>query len=348
MRDRRRQLRGHLLDREPRPDGRPHRRLHHRGPGPDAHRRRVPGSCVTPPSPASGGSAWRPAGPTCSSPSTPSTASMVVIEMNPRVSRSLGAGVEGHRLPDRQDRRPARGRLHARRDPQRHHPADAGQLRAGDRLRRHQGPRWAFEKLPGTAGVLGTQMQSVGEAMAIGRTFPESLQKALRSLEARPASGSTPTRPRPRSTRSSDDELLARGRRSPTPDRPFHLEAALRRGISHRAACTAPTAVDPWFLDQISQIVEERAPPGDARLRGDGPARRGAGPSGSASPTPSSPWLWGVTEAAVRSRPAGRRRRRSRSRRSTPARAEFAAETPYHYSHLRGRRRGRAVRPRRR
>ena len=44
-------------------------------------------------------------------------------------------------------------------------------------------PRWAFEKLPGTTGVLGTQMQSVGEVMAIGRTFPESIQKALRSLE---------------------------------------------------------------------------------------------------------------------------------------------------------------------
>src|SRR4029434_10681656 len=44
-------------------------------------------------------------------------------------------------------------------------------------------PRWAFEKFPGTPDVLGTQMQSVGEAMAIGRTFPESLQKALRSLE---------------------------------------------------------------------------------------------------------------------------------------------------------------------
>src|SRR5687768_18212366 len=44
-------------------------------------------------------------------------------------------------------------------------------------------PRWAFEKLPGTSGILGTQMQSVGEVMAIGRTFTESLQKALRSLE---------------------------------------------------------------------------------------------------------------------------------------------------------------------
>ena len=48
-------------------------------------------------------------------------------------------------------------------------------------------PRWAFEKLPGTSGVLGSQMQSVGEAMAIGRTFPESLQKALRSLEIGPS-----------------------------------------------------------------------------------------------------------------------------------------------------------------
>ena len=44
-------------------------------------------------------------------------------------------------------------------------------------------PRWAFEKLPGASPVLGTMMQSVGEVMAIGRTFPESLQKALRSLE---------------------------------------------------------------------------------------------------------------------------------------------------------------------
>src|SRR5687768_18585004 len=44
-------------------------------------------------------------------------------------------------------------------------------------------PRWAFEKLPGTSGILGTQMQSIGEVMAIGRTFTESLQKALRSLE---------------------------------------------------------------------------------------------------------------------------------------------------------------------
>ena len=70
----------------------------------------------------------------------PDDGRMIVIEMNPRVSRSLGARVEGDRLPDRQDRRQARGRLHARRAAQRHHRRrDAGVVRADDRLRRHQG-----------------------------------------------------------------------------------------------------------------------------------------------------------------------------------------------------------------
>ena len=96
----------------------------------------------------------------------------------------LGARVEGDRIPDRQDRRQAGRRLHARRDPERHHarrrPASFEPVidYVVTKI-----PRWAFEKLPGTTGVLGTQMQSVGEVMAIGRTFPESLQKALRSLE---------------------------------------------------------------------------------------------------------------------------------------------------------------------
>ena len=71
----------------------------------------------------------------------PKTGRMVVIEMNPRVSRSLGAGVEGDRLPDRQGRGAAGGRLHAGRDRQRHHRRrDPGELRADDRLCRHQDP----------------------------------------------------------------------------------------------------------------------------------------------------------------------------------------------------------------
>ena len=93
-------------------------------------------------------------------------------------------------------------------------------------------PRWAFEKFPGTADVLGTQMQSVGEVMAIGRTFPESVQKAMRSLEQGRFGlncdpGEAPGTP------LGDDELLARIA-VPTPDRLFGVEAALRRGLDRR------------------------------------------------------------------------------------------------------------------
>src|SRR5438067_1590515 len=103
-------------------------------------------------------------------------------------------------------------------------------------------PRWAFEKFPDTAGVLGTQMQSVGEAMAIGRTFPESLQKALRSLEhGRLGLNCDPGEAAYDSL--SDDELVAAASVG-TPDRPFQLEAALRRGISLERVAES-TRVDP-------------------------------------------------------------------------------------------------------
>ncbi len=116
-------------------------------------------------------------------------------------------------------------------------------------------PRWAFEKFPGTSGVLGTSMQSVGEVMAIGRTFAESLQKALRSLEqgrfglnADPAEAladGTPT------------EALLAAAAVPTPDRPFEIETLLRRGVSIEQIHEA-TGVDPWFLDQMLTITEAR------------------------------------------------------------------------------------------
>ncbi len=116
-------------------------------------------------------------------------------------------------------------------------------------------PRWAFEKFPGQPAVLGTQMQSVGEAMAIGRTFPESLQKGLRSLEhGRHGLNCDPGEAAYDDL--TDAELVARASIG-TPDRPFELEAALRRGISIEDVY-ASTKVDPWFLDQISLIVEER------------------------------------------------------------------------------------------
>ncbi len=78
----------------------------------------------------------------------PEDGRMVVIEMNPRVSRSSGAGLQSHRLPHRQDRRQARRRLPAGRDPQRHHPRHAGLLRTDHRLRRRQNPALAVREVP--------------------------------------------------------------------------------------------------------------------------------------------------------------------------------------------------------
>ena len=116
-------------------------------------------------------------------------------------------------------------------------------------------PRWAFEKLPGTSGVLGTQMQSVGEAMAIGRTFPESLQKGLRSLEqGRMGLNCDPGEQQFASL--SDDKVLAKAAVA-TPDRIFQVGEALRRGLGIDRVHDA-TKIDPWFLDQMLMIIEER------------------------------------------------------------------------------------------
>ena len=114
----------------------------------------------------------------------PTDGRMIVIEMNPRVSPLLGAGFQGHRLPDRQDRGQAGRRLHAGRAAQRHHRRrHAGQLRAEHRLRGDQDPAFRLREVPDGRQPLTTQMKSVGEVMAIGRTFQESFQKALRGLE---------------------------------------------------------------------------------------------------------------------------------------------------------------------
>ncbi len=115
-------------------------------------------------------------------------------------------------------------------------------------------PRWAFEKLPGSSSTLGTRMQSVGEVMAIGRTFPESLQKAVRSLE-QGRSGVLGAQEDPETSELSDEELI-RVCDSPTPERLFCVAAALRRGISVQRL-SAETKIDPWFLSQIQLITDE-------------------------------------------------------------------------------------------
>ena len=168
----------------------------------------------------------------------------------------VGAGLEGDRVPDRQDRRQARRRLHARRDPQRHHAGHAGQLRAGHRLRRHEGAALGVrEAARHDAACSGTQMQSVGEAMAIGRTFPESLQKALRSLEhGRAGLNCDPAEAE--LERASRRRAAGRRRRADAgPDLPDRRAAPARRDVEElHEACR----IDPWFLDQLLAIVEDR------------------------------------------------------------------------------------------
>ncbi|MGV3758995.1 MAG: carbamoyl-phosphate synthase large subunit, partial [Actinomycetota bacterium] len=188
-------------------------------------------------------------------------------------------------------------------------------------------PRWAFEKFPGTTGVLGTSMQSVGEAMAIGRTFPESIQKAMRSLEhGRLGLGCDPGESAYDDL--SDDELLERAAIG-TPDRLFQLEAALRRGITVEALADR-TKVDPWFLDQILMIIEERHALAARGFAGMDRAswrrakRLGFGDAQLA-------WLWGVPEADVRAARLEAGVRATFKTVDTCA-AEFEAHTPYHYS----------------
>ena len=186
----------------------------------------------------------------------PANGDMVVIEMNPRVSRSSALASKATGFPIAKI---------------------AARLAVGytlDEIRNDitgetpasfeptidyvvtKVPRWAFEKFPDVPEVLGTRMQSVGEAMAIGRSFPESLQKALRSLETgRAGLNCDPAEKLYEGL--SDQELVAKASVA-TPDRPFHLEAALRRGVTTEQL-HAESGVDSWFLDQIGRICTEHA-----------------------------------------------------------------------------------------
>jgi carbamoyl-phosphate synthase large subunit len=170
-------------------------------------------------------------------------------------------------------------------------------------------------------------MQSVGEAMAIGRTFPESLQKGLRSLEH----GRWGLNCDPGEAildELTDDDLVARAAVA-TPDRPFQLEAALRRGISIERLYEA-TMVDPWFLDQIAGIVEERSHLFEigfaAMSRRDWRRAKRLGFSDAQLA-----WLWRVPEADVRAARLAAGVRATFKTVDTCG-AEFAASTPYHYS----------------
>ncbi len=188
-------------------------------------------------------------------------------------------------------------------------------------------PRWAFEKLPGSSGILGTQMQSVGEVMAIGRTFTESLQKGLRSLEqGRLGLGCDPAEAE--LAELSDKELLAMIA-IPTPDRIFQVGELLRRGVAIEAIYEA-CRIDAWFLDQMLQIVEERQALAELDHAEMSPRQwRRAKQMGFSDGQLAH--LWGTDELSVRAVREAVGVIPTYKTVDTCA-AEFAAETPYHYS----------------
>jgi len=117
-------------------------------------------------------------------------------------------------------------------------------------------PRFAFEKFPGADSTLTTSMKSVGEVMAIGRTFAESLQKALRSMETGLCGFDDVTL---EGLGLDDDKNVIRAALSkPTPDRLLKVAQALRLGFDH-AQIYESCKIDPWFLARIQEIIDQEA-----------------------------------------------------------------------------------------
>ena len=262
----------------------------------------------------------------------PATGRMVVIEMNPRVSRSsaLASKATGFPIAKIAARLAIGYTLDEIRNditgetPASFEPAlDYVVVKV---------PRFAFEKFPGADPVLTTHMKSVGEAMAIGRSFPEALQKALRSLE-------NPTAPFSWRKPPGDKADLITRCAIPHDGRLAVVHEAIRAGAT-AGELAAATGIDPWFLDQI-QAIEEHAqrlatvalvPPAGSATAAD--LLRGAKQAGFSDAQiaeilcAKNP---GTTEAAIRELRHGLAIRPVYLTVDTCA-AEFAATTPYLYS----------------
>jgi carbamoyl-phosphate synthase large subunit len=253
----------------------------------------------------------------------PGTGRMVVIEMNPRVSRSSALASKATGFPIAkiaaklaigytldEIRNDITGETPASFEP----ALDYVVVKV---------PRFAFEKFPTADRELTTHMKSVGEAMAIGRNFPEALGKALRSMETTEAGFWTVPDP------STDVQELLADLRVPTDGRLYTVERALRAGASVAEVAEA-SGIDPWFVDQIALVGEIGAAVRDAPTLDTALLRRAK--------------RHGLSDrqiAALRPELAGEAGVRTLRLRvgirpvfktvDTCA-AEFAAATPYHYS----------------
>ena len=188
-------------------------------------------------------------------------------------------------------------------------------------------PRFAFEKFPEVDDTLGVQMKSVGETMAIGRTFRSAWQKGFRGLEIGRHGWVTGARLTDDGLEADDRASLLAALRRPTAERPFQLKRALEAGLSIEEIHQA-TWIDPWFLDQLAQILEHErtyaaaTEPTEELLRA--MKREGFGDRQLAE-------LRGEKEADVRERRWAWGIRPTYNVVDTCA-GEFPAETPYYYS----------------
>jgi carbamoyl-phosphate synthase large subunit len=250
----------------------------------------------------------------------PANGRMVVIEMNPRVSRSsaLASKATGFPIAKIAAKLAVGYALdELRNDITRETPASFEPTLDYCVVKF---PRWAFEKFPEADPTLTTQMKSVGEVMAIGRTFKEALQKAVRSLE-QDRWGLTPDPP------IADDEALRQKIRVPTPERCFAVAEGYRRGLGTQEIHEL-SAIDPWFLENVRQIVEFESTIRAAGL-GDSRVLRRAKQMGFADRRIAE--LTGTTEPEVRAARLTAGIRATFKMVDTCA-AEFVAHTPYLYS----------------
>ncbi len=190
-------------------------------------------------------------------------------------------------------------------------------------------PRFTFEKFPTAEPVLTTSMKSVGEAMSIGRSFCESFQKALRSTETGLTGLNPPLGP---DGEPLEDEALKAALARPIPDRVLYIAEALRRGMSeddiHRACF-----IDPWFIAQIARIVDAERDVAEGGLPDDAQALAALKNLGFSDARLAE--LAGVAESAVATARARHAIRPVFKRIDTCA-AEFASLTPYMYSTYEG------------
>ncbi|NIA13825.1 MAG: carbamoyl-phosphate synthase large subunit [Nitrospiraceae bacterium] len=189
----------------------------------------------------------------------PKTGHMVVIEMNPRVSRSSALASKATGFPIAKIAAKLAVGLSLNEIPNDITQETPASFEPTIDYCVTKIPRWAFEKFPGSDTNLTVQMKSVGETMSIGRTFKESLQKALRGLEiGRFGLGADGKDKSLTGDPNSEEEkeALLRAIRTPRPERITQLAQALRAGATGEELHEA-TSIDPWFLDALADIVNE-------------------------------------------------------------------------------------------